>query len=114
VDYRLEDGGETLDFRYAVPAVPTTRLGGVPTFTNSILSAMAYRAPDLDRIRAYAPSLSVAALDEAMRVAHARAHALAWEPRDVLLLDNSRVMHGREPFEDPARTIYVRMAREGD
>ena len=35
--------------------------------------------------------------------------ATAWRPGEVLVLDNLRVAHGREPYEGP-RTVMVGMA----
>jgi len=39
-----------------------------------------------------------AILAELRDVAARRTHAVAWEPDDVLVVDNSRVMHGRRAF----------------
>ena len=38
------------------------------------------------------------------------AQPIDWRAGDVLILDNRRVMHGREAFEDPDRDIWVRFA----
>jgi alpha-ketoglutarate-dependent taurine dioxygenase len=40
-----------------------------------------------------------------VHVAHTR--AVAWEPGDVLMIDNWRVLHGRTAFEDPGRRILA-------
>jgi alpha-ketoglutarate-dependent taurine dioxygenase len=39
----------------------------------------------------------------------ARARRFSWEPYDILMLDNMRVAHGRDPFVGP-RKILVAMA----
>jgi hypothetical protein len=35
---------------------------------------------------------------------------LPWQAGDFVLVDNSRVMHGREAYKDPARSIKARHA----
>jgi hypothetical protein len=35
-----------------------------------------------------------------------------WQAGDVLMVDNSRMMHGRAPFNDEKRRICVRMGQE--
>ena len=37
---------------------------------------------------------------------------MAWQRGDFAILDNTRAMHGRRPFADPQREIYLRMVRE--
>jgi alpha-ketoglutarate-dependent taurine dioxygenase len=35
---------------------------------------------------------------------------VAWQPRDVLMVDNTRYLHGRRSFSDPGREICVRLS----
>jgi alpha-ketoglutarate-dependent taurine dioxygenase len=35
---------------------------------------------------------------------------VAWEARDLIMVDNSRLMHGRNAFNDTQREINVRMS----
>ena len=37
---------------------------------------------------------------------------MAWQRGDFAALDNTRTMHGRRPFADPTREIFLRMVRE--
>jgi alpha-ketoglutarate-dependent taurine dioxygenase len=37
---------------------------------------------------------------------------MAWQRGDFAVLDNTRTMHGRRPFADPQRNIFLRMVRE--
>ena len=37
---------------------------------------------------------------------------LAWSAGDVACIDNRTVMHGRRAFEDPLRSIYIRLGME--
>lgn len=53
--------------------------------------------------------LEAAALDEIRGVYAELARSFAWQRGDVLLVDNMRVAHGREPFSGP-RKVVVAMA----
>ena len=37
---------------------------------------------------------------------------MAWQRGDFAAIDNTRAMHGRRPFTDPEREIFLRMVRE--
>jgi alpha-ketoglutarate-dependent taurine dioxygenase len=34
---------------------------------------------------------------------------IAWQKGDILMIDNTRLLHGRKSFSDNQREIYVRM-----
>lgn len=36
---------------------------------------------------------------------------IPWQRGDIAMVDNSRILHGRRPFEDKNRKIYVRLAK---
>ncbi|MEY9845327.1 alpha-ketoglutarate-dependent taurine dioxygenase [Streptacidiphilus sp. BW17] len=44
-------------------------------------------------------------LDELARITEEVTEEIAWQDGDVVLIDNSRVMHGRRPITDTRRTI---------
>ncbi len=44
-------------------------------------------------------------LDEMARITEEVTEEIAWQDGDVVLIDNSRVMHGRRPITDSRRTI---------
>jgi len=51
-------------------------------------------------------------IDELLAIATRLERPHAWQPGDVLMIDNRRAMHGRRAFEGHAsREIFVRMAR---
>lgn len=50
-----------------------------------------------------------ALVEEVERAADAISFKHAWRKRDVLLVDNTRILHGRKKCPDPGRNIYVRM-----
>jgi alpha-ketoglutarate-dependent taurine dioxygenase len=97
-----DDGA--LDVEYVTSAIQRTRWGG-EAFANSLVIfgadvvGFADGAPIEREVR-----LELAALAEACAV------EIRWRAGDLLVVDNSRVMHGRLPFRDPARRIHVRMS----
>jgi alpha-ketoglutarate-dependent taurine dioxygenase len=100
--------GDRVVLHHRVPAVRRSRLSGRTAFANSLLGLFAYKdaglrcmpMPDVG-------GLPDEALAQAMSLAHARALPVDWEAGDVLVLENTRVLHGREPFADPHRRILV-------
>jgi alpha-ketoglutarate-dependent taurine dioxygenase len=50
-------------------------------------------------------------LAEVREVSDGLTRCVPWRPGDVVMLDNTRMLHGRRPFNDTHRKIFVRMAR---
>ncbi|WP_434041193.1 MULTISPECIES: TauD/TfdA family dioxygenase [Sorangium] len=92
-------------YEFQVPAARETLFSDRIAFANSILGpSYNYEKPRItfaDR-EAIPPSL----LGEVVRVTEAVTMDVAWQDGDVLLIDNTRVMHGRRAILDPRRTIY--------
>jgi alpha-ketoglutarate-dependent taurine dioxygenase len=51
-----------------------------------------------------------AVLTEVARAGSERELPWQWEASDILMIDNTRVLHGRRAFDDDDRDIYVRMS----
>ncbi|WP_433926648.1 TauD/TfdA family dioxygenase [Sorangium cellulosum] len=98
-------GGGAIHYEFQVPAARETLFSDRIAFANSILGpSYNYEKPRItfaDR-EAIPPSL----LGEVVRVTEAVTVDIAWQDGDVLLVDNTRVMHGRRAILDPSRTIY--------
>ncbi|KYF75588.1 taurine catabolism dioxygenase TauD [Sorangium cellulosum] len=92
-------------YEFQVPAARETLFSDRIAFANSLLGpSHNYEKPRItfaDR-EAIPPSL----LGEVVRVTEAVTLDIAWQDGDVLLVDNTRVMHGRRAILDPRRTIY--------
>ena len=87
---------------FAYRAIRPSRLSGVTTFCCGILDSPEVYSFD-DGSRPETPSIV-----EVSQAAHQNAVWLDWQPGDLLAIDNTRVMHAREAFEDPNRRILVR------
>jgi hypothetical protein len=101
------DTGDTVRYELRNGPMQETALG--PAVVNGLLAAMDYRSVDLERAQRIAPSLDRHALWEIMDAAYEVAEPIDWGTGDVVVIDNARAMHGREPFEDKKRTIHRRM-----
>jgi len=105
--------GDVLTIAFGTPCTPPTLFGGVPAFCNSLLIT----APDADdyvegqlRVRlAQGGPIPPDLLDEVRQVARRLTVAVPWQAGDTVVVDNTRYLHGRQAFDDPARNVLVRM-----
>lgn len=95
---------ETIDISYRVSAAEPSRFQGVPAFANSII-------PNLSGGVSFIDGAPVRSGDRLaiLRTCEELVTPVGWEEGDVLMIDNSRMMHGRLPFSDPSRDIHIRM-----
>jgi alpha-ketoglutarate-dependent taurine dioxygenase len=113
--------GNTLSFTYLTSALQKTKFGGATTFANFVLfsqTAAACGHPEAARVTGLLrfeddqpiPSALVAELSA---IAEPLTHAIKWQAGDLMMIDNTRMMHGRRAFEpDSGRTVFYRAARE--
>ncbi|MBR7834254.1 TauD/TfdA family dioxygenase [Actinospica durhamensis] len=103
VSYTIGDE-ETIDINYRVPAAGLSRFQGVPAFSNSIV-------PSLSDGVSFADGTPLRSGDglSILRVCDDLMTPVDWQKGDILMIDNSRMMHGRLPFSDPSREIHIRM-----
>ncbi|MBV4452763.1 MULTISPECIES: TauD/TfdA family dioxygenase [Pseudomonas] len=98
---------DSITYRFRTPAVRNSRLSDEigPSFANSIFGpSNHYEAPRITFAdgEPIDPQLllAVEAVCERFTV------DVGWQHGDVVLIDNTRVMHGRRAIDDPARTIF--------
>lgn len=116
------DDADALTFEYATDAIYRSR-GGVEVFANSIdvhreyardVAAFQINGDGDVRHRvslADGTALDPAVVAEISDVTQAHTHEVAWEDGDVLMIDNTRVMHGRRAVPPGLpREIVLRMA----
>jgi hypothetical protein len=51
-------------------------------------------------------------IDELQRVEERLTHPVSWRSGDILMVDNTRMLHGRRAFKDTSRSIFVRLGGE--
>ena len=107
-DYHLQvNEDESIDMCYVSPAIHPDRNGEDMIFINSLLPGMVFSPEtisfdddsDID-------SETMSKLNE---IAEKVTVEINWQKGDILMVDNTRIMHGRRAFEDDKRDIYVRL-----
>lgn len=96
------DADDNLSLKFSFGAIRKTRLSGLTAFCCGLLEAPeAYKFVD-------GSSPAEDCVVEVRQVIYQNAVWLDWQAGDVVLVDNTRVMHSREAFDDPDRRILVR------
>jgi alpha-ketoglutarate-dependent taurine dioxygenase len=98
---------------FGTRCAPPTNFAGTPAFCNSLFISRPrddeYHDQRL-RVRTSAGAAVPADLvDTAAETAANLTFAVPWQTGDVLVVDNSRYLHGRQAFTDTARAVSVRM-----
>jgi alpha-ketoglutarate-dependent taurine dioxygenase len=104
VSYFMNDR-EELYLEYLCPAVMRTRYGGVEAFANSMMSEWKNTLRELmtfDDGTPITPDIVAHVKDALDRCTE----SIDWQPGDLVFIDNSRFLHGRNPFQDTGRKIY--------
>jgi alpha-ketoglutarate-dependent taurine dioxygenase len=112
--------GNALAFTYLTPAVQKTKFGGAPTFANFLLFSQTSAAcghPEAPRVMGMLrfeddQPIPPALVAELQAIAEPLTYEIRWQPGDLVMIDNTRMMHGRRGFEaNSARTVFYRAAR---
>lgn len=103
----FSDTGDAIRYELKNGPMQETALG--PAVVNGLLAAMDYRSVDVSKAQRIVPNLDKNALWEIMDAAYEVAEPIEAGAGDVIVIDNARAMHGREPFGDRDRVVYRRM-----
>lgn len=107
--------GDILHGAYKTLASIPTRWGGNKSFCNSLLIHHFRETSDYYAKPLFTPFLEDGQpfpgeiLKEIVPYAKSITQSINWDPYDILIIDNSRVMHGRQAFTDKNRKILIRM-----
>jgi alpha-ketoglutarate-dependent taurine dioxygenase len=113
--------GNSLAFTYLTPAIQKTKFGGVATFANFLLfsqTAGACGHPEAPRVMGMLrfeddSPIPAALVAELQAIADPLTYPVKWTAGDLVMIDNTRMMHGRRGFEpNSERTVFYRAARE--
>lgn len=108
----------TLTTEFLKPAIVTPKYTQEPAFVNSILIQL-WQEEGLKRKSSLArlednSQIPEDVIDEVKEVSEALTVDLPWQPGDFVVVDNTRMMHGRREFTGEGREVYVRMCRSVD
>ncbi len=117
LDMEWTDDG-TLHTVHTTKAITQTKYGNHWTFNNSILIVQ-WQEDDLNRKVSFVrmeggERIPDEVLAEVREKADKVTYDIPWQPGDLVMIDNTRMLHGRRQFADPERTVYVRMCRSID
>jgi alpha-ketoglutarate-dependent taurine dioxygenase len=98
---------ESIDLQYICPAIHLSRCGKYQTFINSLLPAKhRYK----NRLCFDDDSeITDDIVSELNEIAEKITTEISWKKGDILMVDNTRIMHGRRAFSDNQRDIYLRL-----
>lgn len=97
------DESNYLHTRFITSAIAKTRYGSHFAFCNSLLDS------DMPLFEDGSP-IPKNAIRDVISATEQLSVPVVWQPGDVLMLDNSRFMHGRRQFEGQERKILVRFS----
>jgi alpha-ketoglutarate-dependent taurine dioxygenase len=101
-------GDDELQFDFLTEAIRPTSYHAEPGFLNSIANVIEYADQPIRVTFEDGEPIGPELLADIERAAKLAEEPISWEPGDVALIDNLRVMHGRRAFEGERRNIDVR------
>lgn len=107
--------GDNLHGVYQTLCAIPGKWGGRKSFCNSLLIYHYRNTSEYYPKHIYTPTLGDGSpfpadlLAEIAECAQNKTRAVSWQSSEILLIDNSRFMHGRRAFTDTGRRILVRM-----
>ena len=98
---------QSIPIQYICPVVIPSRCGKYQIFINSLLPGMQLN-PDLWKFDDNS-KIPDELMKELNGIAERITTNIDWKKGDILMIDNTRVMHGRRAFTDETREIYIRL-----
>ncbi len=96
---------DSIHYAFSTPAIPVSPISQRPAFANSILGpSFNYEKPIIDTVSGDA--IPEQFLNEIEEVSTALTYPVGWRDNDMVMIDNRRVMHGRQAIVDDRRRIF--------
>lgn len=110
VHYSIKDD-LSIHLEYVCSAVVKTKFDGKYAFANSIISSVTYSKAGLKRVTFEDGSpISDVIINEIKTVLNKMTGAIPWQSGDLVMIDNSRFLHGRREFKDTRRKIFTHLS----
>ncbi len=103
---------QSITTNYVTSALVESRCGKHKVFINNILPVVEQelKGSNSSLVRLEDDSkIPDEILSEIKEVTDKLTYLVSWQKRDILMVDNTRLMHGRKSFSDNQRDIYVRL-----
>ncbi|MCG6138437.1 MAG: TauD/TfdA family dioxygenase [Nostoc sp. LLA-1] len=98
---------KSIYMEYICPAIIPSKCGKYQVFINSLLPTKQLH-PEILKFDDDS-EIPHDVLTELNEIAERITIEISWEKGDILMIDNTRVMHGRRAFSDKTRDIYIRL-----
>lgn len=114
---KVDRAARAIHTEYVQPGVIHSRWGNHTVYINNILPVIWQeqmgRQTSIVRFED-GSKIPQEVVDEVVKVQQRLLVPIAWERTDFVMIDNTRVQHGRRAFTDPNREVYLRMVRSVD
>lgn len=104
VSYFISDD-QSIYLEYVCPAVVKTKYGHQDAFANSLLSERQNTLGELMTFDDGSP-IPETAVCEIRETMEGLTEEISWQAGDLAVIDNSRFLHGRNPFTDRQRQLF--------
>ena len=94
---------------YVFSAIIKSRCGQHRVFINNILCATDYQDPDGFTLFEEGTKIPETVIREVLEITAKLTYLIEWQKHDVLMVDSTRLLHGRKAFSDNQRDIYIRL-----
>lgn len=95
---------QSVSIEYVCSAVVKTKYGHQNAFANSLIAE--YKNPRGNVTFEDGSSISSTVINQINQVINSCTEVISWQPGDLVMIDNSRFLHGRRSFSDRNRRIY--------
>lgn len=95
---------QSVSIEYVCSAVVKTKYGHQNTFANSLIAE--YKNPRGNVTFEDGSSIASTVINQINEVMNSCTEIISWQPGDLVMIDNSRFLHGRRSFSDRNRRIY--------
>jgi alpha-ketoglutarate-dependent taurine dioxygenase len=114
LNLKFDSSTQSITTEYVQSALVKSRWGGQDVFVNSILSVEWQEAhgktDSLIRLEDDS-KIPEEVMQEIKEVTSRLTKLISWQKGDIVIMDNTRMLHGRRAFSDQRREIYIRMCR---
>ncbi|MEH2320535.1 TauD/TfdA family dioxygenase [Nostoc sp.] len=98
---------QSILIEYICPAIIPSRCGKYQVFINSLLPTKQLNPKILNFEDD--SEISDEVVSELNEIAEKITTEISWQKGDILMIDNTRILHGRRSFADDQRDIYIRL-----
>jgi alpha-ketoglutarate-dependent taurine dioxygenase len=112
ISLKIDQATHTITTKYICSALIQSRRENHPVFINNILPVVEQelQGKEASLVRFEDNSkIPDAVINELKEVTNRLMKPIQWQAGDILMIDNTRLLHGRRSFSDNQRDIYVRL-----